>query len=98
MGSRWNAGDKMLIAECKTVSVQMAKAATSGLAENGAINYEFDPVTKHRDDSKQWWPEADVMVSYFNAYQLTGKVNFLEKSEKVWDFIKEHLIDYTNGR
>ncbi|MEJ0105704.1 MAG: AGE family epimerase/isomerase [Bacteroidota bacterium] len=90
-------GNKTLINKCKTVSIQMAKASMSGLAENGALNYEFDPVTKHRDDSKQWWPEAEAMVGYFNAYQLTGKVNFLEKSEKVWAFIKEHLIDYTNG-
>jgi mannobiose 2-epimerase len=90
-------GDKALISKCKAVSIQMAKASTSGLAENGAINYEFDPVTKHRDDSKQWWPEAEAMVGYFNAYQLTAKVNFLEKSEKIWGFIKEHLIDYTNG-
>jgi len=90
-------GDKTLMNKCRTISIQMAKASTSGLAKNGAINYEFDPVTKHRDDSKQWWPEAEAMVGYFNAYQLTGKVNFLEKSEKVWTFIKEHLIDYKNG-
>jgi len=90
-------GDKTLMNKCKTVSIQMARGSTSGLAENGAINYEFDPVTKREDNSKQWWPEAEAMVGYFNAYQLTGKINFLDKSEKVWAFIKEHLIDYKNG-
>jgi mannobiose 2-epimerase len=90
-------GDKAIMNKCKAMSVQMAKASTSGLADNGAINYEFDPVTKRADNSKQWWPEAEAMVGYFNAYQLTGKVNYLEKSEKVWDFIKKHLIDYKNG-
>ena len=82
---------------CKAVSINMAKSATDGLDSNGALNYEFEPLTKHRDDSKQWWPEAEAMVGFYNAYQLTGKVNFLEKSEKIWDFIKKHLIDYKNG-
>ncbi|MCW3118140.1 MAG: N-acyl-D-glucosamine 2-epimerase, partial [Chitinophagaceae bacterium] len=41
--------------------------------------------------------EAESLVGFYNAYQLTGKVNFLEKSERVWDFIKKHLIDYKNG-
>ncbi|MES1213879.1 MAG: AGE family epimerase/isomerase [Bacteroidota bacterium] len=90
-------GDAALKTKCKNVSMQMAKAASEGLADNGALNYEYDPVTKHRDDSKQWWPEAEAMIGFYNAYQLTGKVNFLEKSQKVWEFIKKHLIDYTNG-
>ena len=89
--------DAKLKAKCKEVSVQMAKAAADGLADNGALNYEYEPETKHLNDSKQWWPEAEAMVGFYNAYQLTGKVNFLEKSEKIWSFIKEHLIDHENG-
>lgn len=90
-------GDEKIKATCKDVSIQMAKAAVSGLATDGAINYEYEPSTKHLNDSKQWWPEAEAMVGFYNAYQLSHKVNYLEKSEKVWEFIKQHLIDRVNG-
>ena len=90
-------GDSRLREKSKSLCIKMAKAATDGLAGNGALNYEYDPNTKHHDDNKQWWAEAEAMVGFYNAYQLTGKINFLEKSEKIWDFIKKHLIDYKNG-
>lgn len=90
-------GNEALFKQCKEVSVQMAKAAADGLAQDGAINYELNPNTKHLNDSKQWWPQAEAMVGFFNAYELTGKVNYLEKSEKVWQFIKTYLIDKENG-
>jgi cellobiose epimerase len=90
-------GDEEIIKKCKDISMKMSKAAADGLAEDGAINYEIEPDTGHLNDSKQWWPQAEAMVGFFNAYQLTGKVHFLEKSEKVWEFIKKYLMDKVNG-
>jgi mannobiose 2-epimerase len=89
--------DAKLKARCKDVSVNMARAATSGLAADGALNYEYEPSTGKLNDSKQWWPEAEAMVGFYNAYQLSHKVTYLEKSEKIWGFIKQHLIDHVNG-
>lgn len=90
-------GDEALIKKCKELSLQMAKAAVDGLAKDGAINYELDPETHHLNDSKQWWPQAEAMVGFYNAYELSGKVHYLEKSEKVWEFIKQYLVDKNNG-
>lgn len=89
--------DKKLLDQCRTISVQMATAATDGIAADGALNYEWNPATKHLNDSKQWWPQAEAFVGFFNAYQLTGKIHFLDKAEKTWEFIKKHLIDHANG-
>lgn len=90
-------GNKERIEKCETISIQMATAAADGIAADGALNYEFNPDTDHLNDTKQWWPQAEALVGFFNAYQLTGKVHFLEKAEKVWEFIKKYLIDTTNG-
>lgn len=90
-------GDKAMIARCKTMAMLMAKAATDGLAKDGSLNYELEPATNHLNENKQWWPQAEAMVGFFNAYQLTRKVHYLEKAEKVWEFIKKHLIDPDNG-
>ena len=90
-------GDKAIIAKCKAMSMEMAKVAKNGLAKDGSLNYELDTATNHLNDSKQWWPQTEAMVGFFNAYQLTRKVNYLEKSEQVWEFIKNHLIDKEYG-
>jgi cellobiose epimerase len=90
-------GEEQLIAKCKTMSIKMAVAAADGLAKDGAINYELNTTTHHLNDGKQWWPQAEAMVGFLNAYQLMGKVNYLQKSQAVWEFIKKYLIDHKNG-
>lgn len=90
-------GDKTLINKCKDMAMQMAKAATLGLAKDGSLNYELDTTDNKLNESKQWWPQAEAMVGFFNAWQLTRKVNYLEKSENAWTFIKNHLIDKEYG-
>ncbi len=90
-------GDVKLIEKCKAVSIKMAAAAVDGIAADGALNYEFDPATKHLETRKDWWPQNEAMVGFYNAYQLSGKVHYMEKSEKVWTFSKKYLIDYEKG-
>ena len=90
-------GDEELIAKCKIVSVQMSTAASTGLASDGALNYELDTATGRLNDRKNWWPQCEAMVGFFNAHQLSRKVHFLEKSENVWTFIKKYLIDQQYG-
>lgn len=90
-------GDKQIISRCKEVSIEMAKDAKKGIAKDGSLNYELDADTNHLNDSKQWWPQTEAMVGFYNAYQLTHKVNYLEKSEQVWGFIKKYLIDKEYG-
>lgn len=49
-----------------------------------------------------WWVQAETVVGFLNGYQKTGREEYLEAAQKVWNFIKAHLIDqregYTAGR
>lgn len=89
--------DETLINRCKDISVEMAKGAADGLADDGSLYYELDTSNQKLNKNKQWWPQAEAMVGFFNAYQLTGKVHWLEKSERAWEYIKKHMLDYENG-
>lgn len=89
--------DKALLAKAKDLSLKMATATLEGFNTDGALTYEFDPATGHKNEDRSWWVLSEQMVGYFNAYQLSGKQHFLEKSQKSWDFIKKYLIDYRNG-
>ena len=90
-------GNASIIGRCKTTAMEMVVAATKGLAKDGSLNYELNTTNNELNESRQWWPQTEAMVGFLNAYQLSGKVKYLEKSKMVWNFIKKHLIDYNNG-
>lgn len=85
-------GDEELLAEVKPIAIHMAQAAyEQGLNPDGSMRYEDQETDLH------WWPQAEAMVGFFNAYQLTGQPHFLKASIDSWQFIQENLIDHQYG-
>ncbi len=89
--------DKALIEKIKPICVQMAMAAAMGLDKDGSMRYEFDRATGHQNNEKSWWVQAEAMVGFFNAWQISGAKHFLDKSLDVWKFTKKSIIDKENG-
>jgi cellobiose epimerase len=92
-----NAGDKPLQQTIRSLAVNMARAASTGLAPDGGMNYEYDTTTGHLNQERSWWVMAEAMVGFMNAYQLTHEKPFLDKSLQSWEFIKKYLLDTKNG-
>lgn len=90
-------GDEALLQEAKRRSVLVAKAAAKGLDKDGGLWYEYDTGTKHLVNEKHWWPQAEAMVGFFNAWQNTGEKKAFEDSLRSWYFVKACLKDGTNG-
>jgi len=89
--------DKELVGECAKLAVDMARENMSGLAADGGLHYEYKPESGELDSDKHWWPQAEALVGYFNAFQLSGEHLFLSRTLGAWTFIREHLIDYRLG-
>ena len=89
--------DEKLIAKLKKVAIDMANAASKGLAADGALNYEYDPETKHLQTDRSWWVAAEQMVGFYNAYQLTKENQFKVKAERSWDYIIDKFVDHEKG-
>lgn len=89
--------DKQTLSDVKELIIKIANAATEGLRDNGALMNEFNCETGHLDTNSDWWPQAEAMVGYFNAYECTGNDFYLENVYKSWNFIKEQIIDKENG-
>lgn len=89
--------DERLIEKLKKVSVAMADSASKGLAADGALNYEYDPATKHLQTDRSWWVLAEQMVGFYNAYQLTRDEQYKLKAERSWDYIVDKFIDHEKG-
>jgi cellobiose epimerase len=90
-------GDEALLSKVKQRSLLIADAAAEGLDRDGGLWYEFDPSTDHLVRQKHSWPQAEAMVGFLNAWQISGNEKYLEHSWKSWQFVKEHMLDKKGG-
>jgi len=44
-----------------------------------------------------WWVQAETVVGFVNAFQLTGDEAFLSAAEREWAFIEKNVIDRKHG-
>ncbi len=89
--------DEQEIRDFKELALKMADASLRGLHKNGGLIYEFDQANQHWIKEFHWWPQAEAMVGFFNAWQISGNSTYLTETFKIWDFIKRHLKDAKNG-
>lgn len=89
--------NKQQIEEFKVIALQIADASTKGLNDDGALWYEFDPLTQHWTKEMHWWPQAEAMVGFLNTWQFSKNESYLTNSLQTWSFIKNYLIDHQNG-
>jgi mannobiose 2-epimerase len=90
-------GDSGLLAQAREAALQMAYATLEqGVDADGGLFSEGNPegVT---DRNKVWWPQAEAVVGFLNAYQLNGDPRFLDASLASWSFIQEHIVDREHG-
>ncbi len=90
-------GDEELLEKVKTKSVLIANAAAEGLDKDGGLWYEYDADENNLIKEKHSWPQAESMIGFFNAWQITGDESYLEKSLNSWRFTQEHILDKKNG-
>ena len=90
-------GKGELVEKTAQLAIDMARANLPGLDSDGGLFYEFFPVNNHLDSEKHWWPQAEAMVGYFNAYQLSKDEQYALKTREIWQFIKDKIIDHQHG-
>ena len=89
--------DEELITRCKTVSVKMANAVVEGLDSDGGLWYEYETSKHHLVKQKHWWPQAEAMVGFVNAWQVSKDEKYLLYALQNWHFIKSYIINKQDG-
>jgi mannobiose 2-epimerase len=90
-------GDTALLESVRAVGLSMAQAVyDQGLDTDGGLLYEAGP-TGIIDSDKHWWPQAEAVVGFLNAHELSGRQYFRDAAERSWAFIEEHIIDREHG-
>lgn len=89
--------DPVLLSKVKDISIKIADAAAEGLQPDGSMVYEKDLLTGHVNTQRSWWPQAETVVGYLNAYEITGSELYLQRAVNCWNYIKKYMVDYRNG-
>jgi mannobiose 2-epimerase len=90
-------GDAELRHTAEQQAIRMAQAVyAEGIDADGGLLHEADP-NGIIDGNKHWWPQAEAVVGFLNAYQISGQEHFLQAAQKSWEFIDKYIIDHRRG-
>eukprot|EP01118_Nematostelium_gracile_P015111 TRINITY_DN5_c0_g1_i1.p1 TRINITY_DN5_c0_g1~~TRINITY_DN5_c0_g1_i1.p1 ORF type:complete len:400 (-),score=60.66 TRINITY_DN5_c0_g1_i1:4285-5484(-) len=89
--------DYQLITEIKELAVKMANSAMAGLDKDGSLWYEKEPSKNHIIKEKHWWVQAEAMVGFYNAWQISQQEQYLHASYQSWNFVQQQILDKENG-
>lgn len=90
-------GNEELLERIERASLRLAEITLmEGIDDDGGLMNERD-INGVIDTDKHWWPQAEAMVGFINAYQITKEKKFYEASYNCWEFTKENIVDRENG-
>jgi mannobiose 2-epimerase len=90
-------GKADLLSKCRGVAQEMAQAVyLEGRADDGSVLYErsYNGVV---NTDRHWWVQAEAVVGFYNAYQLSGNKALAEAAFSCWQYIEDHMIDRRYG-
>jgi mannobiose 2-epimerase len=91
-------GDAALLGRAHRLALRMAQAVyEQGLDKDGSLFYESDGRGKFTDPNKHWWAQAEAVVGFYNAYQLSGAERYREAARRAWDYIEDKVVDRAHG-
>lgn len=90
-------GNQEFLKEIREISLRLAESVfTSGINKDGSIIQE-GTVERITNPNKEWWPQAEAVIGFYNAYQLSGEMKYLNASNTCWNYIIDNFVDKTNG-
>jgi cellobiose epimerase len=69
---------------------------TQGVDQDGGLSYEGQ-AGQIVDHNREWWPQAEALVGFLNAFELSGDRTFFLAAQAVWRFIQEFVVDREHG-
>ena len=84
-------GDASVLAKARPLMIKMADAVLrEGVDKDGGLFLESMRFGSHVRTNKHWWLQAENLVGFMNAYQLTGDARY-------WETVKLSHSDATPG-
>jgi mannobiose 2-epimerase len=92
------AADEDLLGRARQASERLARAtlAEGYDRERGGVFAERHDDGR-LDDEKHWWMQAEAVVGFLGALELTGESTFLDAAVRTWEFVDRFLVDREHG-
>jgi mannobiose 2-epimerase len=85
----WVIADREWIEKTGTLALRLATGAAEGLDVDGGLWYEREEGGLVRQ--KHWWPQAEAMVGFLQAWQLSDDPVWWQRSIGSWKFVKQYI-------
>jgi len=64
---------------------------------NGGLYLEGPAEGSANNKRKEWWQQAEALVAFLNAFQMTGNPKYYEAFEKQARFVEDNFVDREYG-
>jgi mannobiose 2-epimerase len=89
--------DEALLNRVQAMALRMAEVTLDeGVADDGALCYEGKS-GQIVDPGKECWPQAEALVGFLNAFQISSDKKFFAAARRIWNYIEQHLVDRVHG-
>ncbi len=91
-------GDKSLINKVKQTALAIADVTYNDAIDriNGGL-FSGCNEEGHKHQKKEWWTQAEAVVGFYNAYELSGDQKYFNAANSIWSFIQNRFVDQGNG-
>ncbi len=85
--------DLNVTSRAQRLALRLAQLTLSeGFEDDGGLCYEGQD-GQVTDRNREWWPQAESVVGFLNACELSGEWLFLKAAQKAWAFIEKYFVD-----
>jgi len=90
-------GDTGLVNDMEKTALKMVDITMKeGFSQNFTIYADRDG-NGNVCDSLEWWQQAEAVVGFVNAYQVSDDDKYLDWAVKCWDIIEQKIVDRQYG-
>lgn len=90
-------GNPALTSRIRALAVKIADVTLAeGTDTDGGIYNQGSPAGI-TDYAKEWWPQAEAIIGFLNAHEISRDECYLAAAIRTWSFIETRLIDRKNG-
>ena len=91
-------GNENIINRMRPVVVKMVDNIEQvAVDKDGGLFLESTRFGSHVKTNKHWWQQAETLVGFMNAYELTTDEKYWNTVKLSWNFINTYLIDHERG-
>ena len=90
-------GNAELTSRAEPLALRLARVTLAeGLDRDGGLFYagQAGEIT---DPNREWWPQAEAVVGFLNAYALANDEAFLDAARRAWDYIEKYFVNKQHG-